>query len=121
MSAVIPAQQMSFGEFAQAATATQLLNHGRNWEIFLHGCSLGFADGSLEAAMAQAHEREVNKALYAYSPDAPEWIKADMPSVAVLAEYPQVEARFPDVLIMFGRQQAADLRDVPLDHQQFNA
>ena len=121
MSAVVHAQQMSFGEFVQAATATQLLNHGRNWEIFLHGCSLGFADGSLEAALAQAHEREVNNALYANSPDAPEWIKADMPSIAVLAEYPQVAARFPDVLAMVGSQQATDPRDAPLNHQQFNA
>ncbi len=121
MSAVVPAQQMPFGEFAQAATATQLLNHGRNWEIFLQGCSLGFADGSLEAALAQVHEREVNNALYANSPNAPEWMKADMPSVAVLAEYPHVAARFPDVRAMVDGRQAADLRDVPLDHQQFNA
>ena len=121
MSAAVPAQQMSYGEFVQAAMATQLLNHGRNWEIFLHGCSLGFADGSLEAALAQVHEREVNNALYANSPDAPEWIKADMPSAAVLAEYPQVSARFPDVFAMVGSQQAADPRNVPLDYQQFNA
>ena len=121
MSAIVPAQQMSFGEFVQAATATQLLNHGRDWEIFLHGCSLGFADGNLEAALAQAHEREVNNALYANSPGAPEWIKAAMPSIAVLAEYPQVAARFPDVLAMVGGQQATDPRDVPLNHQQFNA
>jgi hypothetical protein len=121
MSAVVSAQQMSFGDFAQAATATQLLNHGRKWEIFLHGCSLGFADGSLEAALAQVHEREVSNAVYTNSPDAPEWMKADMPSVAVLAEYPHMAARFPDVLAMVGSQQAADPRIVPLDHQQFNA
>jgi len=121
MSAAVPAQQMSFGAFVQAATAVQLLNHGRNWEIFLHGCSLGFADGSLETAMAQVHEREVNNALYANSPDAPEWMKADMPSAAVLADYPQAAARFPDVFAMVGSQQDADPRNVPLDHQQFNA
>jgi hypothetical protein len=121
MSAAVPAQQMSFGAFVQAATAVQLLNHGRNWEIFLHGCSLGFADGSLETALAQVHEREVNNALYANSPDAPEWMKADMPSAAVLADHPQVAARFPGVFAMFGSQQAADPRNVPLDHQQFNA
>ncbi|RZI60563.1 MAG: hypothetical protein EOP14_00690 [Pseudomonas sp.] len=121
MSAAVPAQQMSYGEFVQAAMATQLLNHGRNWEIFLHGCSLGFADGSLEAALAQVHEREVNNALYANSPDAPEWIKADMPSAVVLAEYPQVTARFPGMLAKVSSQQAADPRNVPLDHQQFNA
>lgn len=95
MSAAVPAQQMSYGEFVQAAMATLLLNHGLNWEIFLHGCSLGFADGSLEAALAQVHEREVNNAFYANSPDAPEWMKADMPSAAVLADYPQVAAGFP--------------------------
>ena len=121
MSAVVPAQQMSFGEFIQAATATQLLNHGRDWEIFLHGCSLGFADGNLEAALARAHECEVNNALYANSPGTPEWIKAAMPSIAVLAEYPQVAARFHDVLAMVGGQQATDPRDVALNHQQFNA
>lgn len=121
MSAAMPAQQMSFNAFKQAATATQFLNQGRNWEVFLHGSSLGFADGSLEAALAQVHEREVNNALYANLPDAPEWMKAALPSAAVLAEYPQVAARFPDVLTMPDSQHAANPRDVPLDHQQFNA
>ena len=121
MSAVVPAQQMPFGEFAQAATATQLLTHDRNWEIFLQGCSLGFADGSLEAALAQVHEREVNNALYANSPNAPEWMKADMPSAEVLAEYPHVADRYADVLPVGWRDQEVDPRDGPLNHQQFNA
>lgn len=121
MSAPTPAQQMSLAMFVQAATAIQLVNHGRNWEVFLNGCSLGFADGSLEDALAQVHEREVNNALYANSPDAPEWMKADMPSTAVLAEYPHVAARFPDVLALASSHQAADPRDEPLSHPQFNA
>lgn len=121
MSTATLAQQMSSAEFIQAAQPTQLFNHGRDWEVFLNGCSLGFADGSLEDALAQVHEREVNNALYANSSDAPEWMKAEMPSAAVLAEYPHVAARFPEVLAMASSQQVADPRDEPLSHQQFNA
>jgi hypothetical protein len=121
MTAAKSAQQMSFGEFAQAAQATQLLVHGRRWEVSLNGSSLGFADGSLQAALVQVHERAVNNALYANSPDAPEWTKADMPSAEVLAEYPHVADRYADVLPVGRRDQEVDPRDVPLNHQQFNA
>lgn len=121
MSMTIPVQQMSFNQFVQAVTVTQLVNHGRNWEVFLNGCSLGFADGSQEAALAQVHEREVNNALYANSPDAPEWVQAAMPSAAVLAAYPHLAARFPDVPAIVSNQQNPDPRDVPLSVQQFNA
>ena len=65
---------------------------------FPNGSSLGFADGSLQTALVQVHERAVNNALYANSPDAPEWMKADMPSAEVLAEHPHVADRYADVL-----------------------
>jgi hypothetical protein len=121
MTVAKSAQQMSFGEFAQAAQATQLLMHGRRWEVSLNGSSLGFADGSLQTALVQVHERAVNNALYANSPVAPEWIKADMPSAEVLAEYPHVADRYADVLPIGWRDKEVDPRDVPLNHQQFNA
>lgn len=97
-SAAILPQHMPFAQFANAAQVNTLYQHGRDWEIFFNGVSLGFADGTREVALAQVHKREVNNALYANLPDAPEWLKAEMPSIAVLAEYPQVVSRFPDVL-----------------------
>jgi hypothetical protein len=121
MKAAKSAQQMTFGEFAQAAQATQLLMHGRRWEVTLKGSSLGFADGSLQTALVQVHERAINNALYANSLDAPEWMKADMPSAEVLAEYPHVADRYADVLPVVRRDQKVDPRDVPLNHQQFSA
>ena len=121
MTALLLAQQMSRSVFIQAAHATELVNHGRNWEVFLHGCSLGFADGGREAALAQVHEREVNNALYANSPGAPNWMQAVMPSAEVLAEYPDVVKRFPDVVKLDPSGQAVDLSGVLLTHQQFNA
>lgn len=113
MSMTIPVQQLSFNQFVQAATVTQLFNHGRNWEVFLNGCSLGFADGSQEAALAQVHEREVNNALYANSPDAPKWMQAAMPSAAVLAAYPHLAARFADVPANVNNQQNPDPGNAP--------
>lgn len=121
MTPSLLAQQMSRNAFIQVAQATELVNHGRNWEVFLNGCSLGFADGSREAALAQVHQREVNNALYANSPDAPSWMHAVMPSAEVLAEYPDVLKRFPDVDKMVRCYQEVDPREVLLTHQQFNA
>jgi hypothetical protein len=124
MTAAKSAQQMSFGDFAQAAQATQatqLLMHGRRWEVSLNGSSLGFADGSLQAALVQVHERAVNNALYANSLDAPEWMTAEMPTAEVLAEYPHVADRYADVLPVVRGDKEVDPRDVPLNHQQFDA
>ena len=100
--AILP-QHMPFAQFANAAQVNKLCQHGRDWEILFNGVSLGFADGTREAALAQVHEREINNALYANLPDSPEWLKAEMPSTAVLAEYPQVVARFPDVLANYSK------------------
>ena len=79
----------------------ELSNHGRGWEVFVGGKSLGFADGSREDALSSAHQREVNNALYANTSDAPEWMTAEMPSAAALAEYPQLKAKFPQLASAF--------------------
>jgi hypothetical protein len=111
---------MSFIEFAGEVQITRLFQHGRHWEIFLNGASLGYGDGSQEEALAQVHQREVNNALYANSPDAPDWMEAAMPTPEVLAEYPQIAARFPGV-VANGSSKTADPKEIPLSHEQFNA
>lgn len=39
-------QQIEQSDFIASATLIKLNNHGRDWEVFLDGKSLGFADGA---------------------------------------------------------------------------
>jgi len=94
------AQELTFSEFSQFATAVKLENHGRQWEVFYGKDSMGFADGpSVEAALKMAHFGAVNNAIYANSPEAPDFMNGTQvfPPENVVAEYPQLKARFADV------------------------
>lgn len=109
-SAVSPqpsAQRMLFADFAANATCTKLRNHGQDWEVFLRGETMGFACGTAAEALRRAHERAVNNALYAHTPDAPYWLVEEMPSPEVLQEYPEIVARFPGVVAAAGLQGGA--------------
>lgn len=89
------AHMVKFEVFVKEAEVVKLENHGRDWETFFRGQSLGFSDGSIDQALRMTHEREVNNALYRHSKDAPDWMAASpMPPAEVLAEYPEVVARF---------------------------
>jgi hypothetical protein len=91
-------QSMTQVQFIAQATATKLFNHGRDWEVFIHGQSLGFADGTKDQALVQAHGREVNNALYAHDGDAPDFYQAELPSEAALASYPELVVKFPNAI-----------------------
>lgn len=90
-------QHMTFAVFGAAATCEKLFHHGRDWEVFLDGKSLGFADGTMEQALRQAHENAVNNALYVNSEDGPSWMAAPLPTAEVLREYPLLTEKFPGV------------------------
>ena len=94
------AQELTFSEFSQFATAVKLENHGRQWEVFYGKDSMGFADGpSVEAALKMAHFGAVNNAIYANSPEAPDFMNGTQvfPPENVVAEYPHLKERFADV------------------------
>ncbi|MDW5418116.1 hypothetical protein R6242_16235 [Iodobacter sp. CM08] len=83
-------QQLTFIEFARAAMIKPLINHGRKAEVFFEGESLGFVDALGDGGLRQAHKREVNNALYWASPDTEASSDVFLPSVAALAEYPEL-------------------------------
>lgn len=105
MAELLP-QHMTFSAFRAVAVCEKLQRHGRDWEVFLHGQSLGFADGTHEEALRQTHEAEVNNSLYANAAGAPEWMTRPLPTAEVLKEYPHLVERFPDVArtVLDGKQ-----------------
>jgi len=92
--------ELTFAEFADIAHAEKLgPGHGRQWEVFYGKESLGFADGpTIEGAYRQAHEREVNNALYGNLPDSPDFLRKSMPPPQVLAEYPGLQKLWARVI-----------------------
>lgn len=96
-STVLP-QHMSQAQFLLTAKASRLVNHGREWEVFLHGKRLGFADGVEMDALVMTHFREINNALYANEKNSPEFYKAELPSHAALVSYPDLVQRFPNAV-----------------------
>lgn len=92
-------QELLRSEFAEIATAKKLVNHGRRWEVFFGEQSMGFCDSiRAEDAVGEAHEGEVNNALHAHLPEAPDFMRpAVFPSEAVLDEYPELRVKFVDV------------------------
>ena len=66
------AQRIALAEFTSSAYVKPMgEGHGRNWEVFLDGSTLGFADGDTrEEACAMVHCREVNNALHTASDSA---------------------------------------------------
>ena len=89
-------QQLRFAAFCVHAHAVALRHHGRDWEVYFQGKSLGYADGSsAENALRQVHRGEVNNALYANDGDAPDWLARPLPTADVLAEYPELIRVFP--------------------------
>ncbi|MCF5382027.1 hypothetical protein GIW05_00635 [Pseudomonas syringae] len=98
------AHEMTFEQFSSQATVTALVSHGRQWQVDLEGSFISFAEGRTpEDALRQAHSNEVNNALYFNTPGAPVIdCKPSMPPQAVLAQYPDVVALFPEVGLATG-------------------
>lgn len=99
---LVPAHHVPFALFAQMARLNKLENHGRQWEVFFNGRSLGFADGAKDDALAQAHRGEVNNALYLNQPEVLAsglgYMPRSMPSGAALADYPDLAEQYAEVI-----------------------
>ena len=111
--------ELTFAEFTAGADVKRLgPNHGRQWEVFdgsqQRGTSLGFSDApTAEGARREAHEREVNNALYGNQPDVPDFLRKSMPPANVLAEYPELQKRWAGVIE--AKQSAALPAQEPMD------
>ena len=90
--------EMTLAEFAAQATTEKLENHGRQWNVTLGDRYSSFSDAeNPEAAIADVHRGAVNNALYLNTPGAAEiGTKPTFPPAAVLAEYPDLVAQFPE-------------------------
>lgn len=86
-------------QFAKHALATKLINHGRCWQVTFGERFSAFSDKvTADDAVADVHAAVVNNALYLnlYPIDSD---KPDMPPAEVLAQYPDVVARFPELAL----------------------
>jgi hypothetical protein len=95
----LEAHELTFEQFASLATVTSLLNHGRRWQVKIPSGFWSFADGAtVQEALREAHSVSINNALYFNTQDAPDLgQKPRIPPATVLAQYPDVVARFPEL------------------------
>ena len=92
------AHEMTFAEFSGTARAEKP-EPGRQWKVLLGDRIQHVTSGPTESeALRQAHKSAVNNALYGNSPDAPSWTHQTMPSIAALAEYPDLQQRWAAVI-----------------------
>ncbi len=94
--------ELTLAQFASQATAQELMNHGRKWEV-RHGDYSAFSDAATaEEAIADVHRGAVNNALYLNTPESrsanPNLPGSSFPPAAVLAEYPDLVEKFPDAV-----------------------
>lgn len=102
--------ELTLAQFAGQATAQELTNHGRKWEV-RHGDYSAFSDAATaEEAIADVHRGAVNNALYLNTPESrsANLPRSSFPPAAVLAEYPDLVEKFPDAVPApeLGQQQA---------------
>jgi len=92
--------ELTRAEFAAQAVAERLTNHGRKWNVTLGDHYKAFSDAdSAEAAIADVHEAAINNALYLNTPAAAGvGVKPTLPPAAVLDEYPNLVAQYPEAL-----------------------
>jgi N12 class adenine-specific DNA methylase/antirestriction protein ArdC/phage/plasmid primase-like uncharacterized protein len=94
------AHEVTSDVFLTVAVATPLVNHGRQWEVFVGEQSFGFSDGiTSDDAMREVHKREVNNALYSLSNDNAGNVDVkSVPPDRVLNEYPDLLEKFANAL-----------------------
>jgi N12 class adenine-specific DNA methylase/antirestriction protein ArdC/phage/plasmid primase-like uncharacterized protein len=94
------AHEVTSDVFLTVAVATPLVNHGRQWEVFVGEQSFGFSDGiTSDDAMREVHKREVNNALYSLSKDIAGNVDVkSVPPDRVLNEYPDLLEKFANAL-----------------------
>lgn len=90
--------ELTLEQFASQATAQELTNHGRKWEV-KHENYSAFSDAATsEEAIADAHRIAVNNALFHNTPGsrAAGFPAVSFPPSSVLEQYPDLVAKFPD-------------------------
>lgn len=99
--------QLTREVFTAQASATKLTNHGRRWKVVYGARFSAFSDeDTAEDALADVHCASVNNALYLNLPEMA-GVMENMPALppaAVLAQYPEVVARFPELGLDAGAQ-----------------
>lgn len=95
----LEAHELTLEQFTAQVRVTKLVDHGRRWSVALPKRYVSFSDApTAEGAIANAHRGAVNHALYLNTPDAPDLgCKPSIPPAAVLAQYPDIVARFPEL------------------------
>jgi hypothetical protein len=93
-------QELLLQDFAELATVTKLVNHGRKWDVAFGNLS-GFCDSpTVPLALREAHSNFINNALFTHTVNAFGWMeKAIFPLDAVLAEYPELKVRFAELFV----------------------
>lgn len=90
------AEMVTFSQFSAEATITPLANHGRTAEVFFRGRNICFVDALGTGGLRQAHRGAVNNALYCNEEEGlPDDWRRPLPSKYALADYPEMEERFP--------------------------
>lgn len=99
--------QVTREAFVAIASATELTNHGRRWNVVYADKYFAFSDEvTAEAALADVHRAAVNNALYMNLPDVKVTFGSApaLPPAEVLAQYPALLARFPELGLCHLRQ-----------------
>lgn len=118
-----PPHEMTKAEFASQANAEALTNHGRKWNVILGDRYAAFSDAdSPAAAVADVHHAAVNNALFINTPGANgAGIKSTLPPPAVLAEYPDLVAQYPQALQTEAKMQTPSRSSDPFSDDNFAA
>jgi len=92
-----PPHELTLAQFASLAMVEELTNHSRKWNVS-HGDYSAFSDvATAQEAIADVHHAAVNNALYMNTPEGRTSIlSSTFPPASVLAEYPDLVAKFPD-------------------------
>ncbi|MBA1280431.1 hypothetical protein [Stutzerimonas stutzeri] len=98
--------ELTLEQFAARTSVVALANHGRKWDVRFADTYSSFSDAATQQeAIVDAHRGAVNNALYFNTPDASDFgPKPSMPPAEVLALYPDVVARFPELNLAPGQQ-----------------
>lgn len=107
-----PPHEMTLAEFITQAKTEELTNHGRKWNVTLGDRYAAFSDAdSPQAALADVHWAAVNNALFLNTPEATGISrKPTLPPPAVLAEYPNLVAQYPQATEQENKMQALDAK-----------
>lgn len=115
--------EMTLAEFIGQATVEELTNHGRKWNVTLGDRYAAFSDAdSPQAALADVHRAAVNNALYLNTPEAAGiGSKPTLPPPAVLADYPDLVAQYPQATEQEANMQAPSRSSDPFSDENFAA